>query len=68
MNELEFALKWLGIGQQVLQAGEGAWAAIKATLAEQGITGDTEALDRVIADAARRKALAEQDATGGGQN
>lgn len=64
MGELQTALKWLALGQQVIAAGAGPWAEIKAVMAAHGIEADTAALDAVIADADRRKALAEADAKG----
>ncbi len=62
MNELQTALKWLALGQQVFAAGAGPWSQIKDVLAANGIEADTAVLDAVIADADRRKALAEADA------
>ena len=61
---LQEVLKWLALAQQIKAAGEGPWNQIKAVLAANGIEADTAALDVVIADADRRKALAEADAKG----
>lgn len=55
-------IQWLTIGEQVFDKGATVWADIQKVLAAHGIAADTAALDAVIADAARRKALAEQDA------
>lgn len=55
-------MQWLGVLQQVEAAGSGAWDSVKAALAAHGIEADTAQLDAVIADAARRKALAEREA------
>lgn len=64
MNELETAMKWLALGQQIVQRGTAVWEQIKGVLAQHGIEADTVALDDVIADADRRKAQAERDAIG----
>jgi hypothetical protein len=61
--ELEAALKWLAFGQQVVTAGAGALAAVKAAAAANGVQADTAAMEAVIADAERRKKLAEEDAS-----
>lgn len=63
MVELEAALKWLAFGQQVVTAGAGALAAVKAAAAANGVQADTAAMEAVIADAERRKKLAEEDAS-----
>jgi hypothetical protein len=64
VNELQTALAWLSLGQQVITAGEDVWNQIKGVLAANGIEADNAHLDAVIADAARRKAQAEADARG----
>lgn len=61
---LAAVLQWLDIAQQIEAKGEGVWTAIKAVLVDHGIEADTAALDAAIADAARRKALAEHEAAG----
>jgi hypothetical protein len=58
------ALQWIQVGQKVIQAGAPVLAEIKATMARHGIEADTSALDAVIVDAARRKAIAEAEAKG----
>ena len=55
-------LQWLGLLQQIEQKGAAVFASVKKALADHGIEADTSALDEVIADAARRKALAEREA------
>lgn len=62
MNELQSVLQWLAIGQQVVQAGAGVMAQIRSVLEANGIEADTAALDQVIADADRRRAIAEREA------
>ena len=62
--DLQAALQWLGVLQQVVNAGGSVYAQIKGVLAANGIEADTAALDVVIADAERRRAQAEQDAKG----
>lgn len=64
MNELETAMKWLALGQQIVERGTLVWEQIKLVLSQHGIEADTVALDAVIADADRRKAQAEADARG----
>lgn len=59
---LQAIFQWLALLQQLEQKGSAAFAAVKQVLATHGIEGDTAALDAVIADAARRKALAEAEA------
>lgn len=56
-------LQWVGLIQQLAPR----WAQFKAFLAENGIAEDTAALDAVIIDAERRKAIAEAEAAGGSQ-
>jgi len=58
-------LAWIQLGQQVWEAGEPAFRAIKAALTPHGIEMDDSLLNAVIADAAARKARAEADAAGG---
>ena len=58
MPTLLIALQWLQVGQQVIAAGAGVWSQIQAVLRSNGIEADTSALDEVIADAERRKAIA----------
>jgi hypothetical protein len=60
--ELQAALSWLGVLQQVIDAGGGVMSEIKGVLSAHGIEADTAALDVVIADAERRRAQAEADA------
>lgn len=60
-------LQWFTLLQQIVDKGEEAWGPVKAILAAHGIEADTSALDDVIVDAARRKALAEREAAGGGE-
>lgn len=55
-------LQWLAIAQQIEAKGADAWAQIKQSLTDNGIDADTSELDAVIADAARRKALADSEA------
>lgn len=62
MNGLQAALQWLALGQQVVAAGAGVLGQIQDVLKANGIEADTAALEQVIADADRRKALAERDA------
>lgn len=57
-------IQWIGIGQKVFEAGKPAWESVKAALAAHSIEEDTAALDKVIEDADRRKALAEHEAEG----
>lgn len=64
MDQLQIALQWLALGQQVFAKGEAVWNQIKGVLSANGIEADTAALDQVIADASRRKAQAERDAAG----
>jgi len=51
-------LQWISIGQQVIEKGAPAWAAVKVVLASHSISSDTSALDEVIADADRRRQVA----------
>lgn len=55
-------MQWITLGQQVFEKGASAFNAVKAALAANGIEADTAELDKVIADADRRKALAENEA------
>jgi len=55
-------IQWITIGQKVFEAGKPAFDAVKAALAAHTIEADTDALDKVIEDADRRKALAEHEA------
>lgn len=55
-------IQWLTIGDQVFDKGQAVWSDIRKVLEAHGIAADNAALDAVIADAARRKALAQQDA------
>lgn len=57
-------INWISLGEKVFNAGKPAWDSIKAALAAHGIEEDTAALDKVIEDADRRKALAEHEAEG----
>lgn len=55
-------IQWIAIFDQIRQRGGTVFSQIKTVLAANGIDADTSALDEVIADAARRKALAEREA------
>ena len=61
---LDDAVKWLQFGQAIMAQGLGAWNAIKAAAAANGVEADTAALDAVIVDAARREEIARRDAEG----
>lgn len=63
-EQLAAAIQWLALGQQVVAGGEALWKELKGVLTSHGIDADNAALDRVIVDAARRKAQAEADAAG----
>jgi hypothetical protein len=56
------ATAWLALGEQVFAGGTALWNKVKATLVDNGYTGDTTVLDGLIADSERRKALAAADA------
>jgi len=58
------AIQWLALASQIMNGGEALWNKIKGVLAEHGIEADTSTLDGIIADAARRRAMAEADAKG----
>lgn len=58
-------LQWITLGEKLIAAGEGPLNAVLAAAAAHGITQDTAALNAVILDAERRKALAAADASGG---
>lgn len=62
--DMQAAIKWLVIGQQVFERGREVWEPIKAVLDANGIATDNVALDKVILDAERRKAQAQRDANG----
>lgn len=62
MNEFAAVMQWIALGQQAIAKGAEVMAQIKGVLAANGIEADTAALDAVIADADRRKKLAEDDA------
>ena len=62
MGNLAALFKWIELGQQIVQAGLPALAAVKAALAANGIEADTAALEAVIEDAEKRKAEAEASA------
>ena len=64
MTDLKAAMDWLAFGQAVFSAGTAAWTRVKDAASEAGIVHDTAALDAVIEDAERRKALAQHDANG----
>ena len=64
MDPLNQAIAWLALAQQLEHAGEGLWNDLKRVLDQHGVEADTETLDGIIADAARRKALAQADAAG----
>jgi hypothetical protein len=55
-------LEWFALGEKVIAGGTAVIAAIKKAAVDNGIDADTAALNEVSADAARRKALAEQEA------
>lgn len=57
-------IQWIGIGQQIIASGSGLYSQIMGILRANGIQADTSALDEVIADADRRKAIAEAEARG----
>lgn len=57
-------IQWITIGEQVWQKGEGLWNQIKQVLADNGIDADTSKIDESIADADRRKGIAENEARG----
>jgi hypothetical protein len=59
----EQMMAWLRIGQRVFEAGRPAIDAILQVLATHGIEGENVLLDTAAADAVRRKALAERDAS-----
>jgi len=56
-------VQWIQLGQQVVAAGSGLWMQISAILKTHNIEADTSALDEVIADADRRRALAAAEKT-----
>ena len=57
-------IQWITLGEKVFHAGKPAFDAIKAALAAHGVEADTEQLDKVIEDAARREAIAKAEAEG----
>lgn len=57
-------IKWIGVLQQIQAKGKPAIDAVRAALAAHGIEADNALLDGVIADDARREALARRDAAG----
>jgi hypothetical protein len=60
---MEFAaiFQWIALGQKVMAGGSAVYASVKAALAAHGIEADTDQLDAVIADAEKRKAMAEAE-------
>ena len=62
--DVQAILQWIGVLQRIQASGGTAYAEIKGVLAAHGIEADTAALDAVIADASRRKAIAQREATG----
>lgn len=60
---LEQMIAWLRVGAKVFAAGKPAVDAILATLAAHGIDAENALLDTAAADADRRKALAEREAS-----
>lgn len=59
---LSALMQWITLGQSVVDKGAAAMAAVKAAAAAHGIEQDTAALDAVILDAERRKAIAQHEA------
>lgn len=57
-------LQWIALFDKI-KANAKVFDQIKGVLAANNIEADTAALDEVIADATRRKALAEREAAGG---
>ena len=54
--------EWIALGEKVLAAGADVLAAVRAAAGTYGVASDTAHLEAVIADAERRKALAESEA------
>lgn len=59
--------QWISLFGAVYAGGEKLWSDIKGVLANHGIQADTDALDAVIADAARREGIAREQALGGSE-
>ena len=57
-------LEWIALGEKLIEAGKGPFNAVMATVATHGVTQDTTALDAVILDAERRKAIAAGEVAG----
>lgn len=57
-------LEWIALGEKLISTGTGAIDAVKAAAAARGVEQDTAALDAVILDAERRKAIAAGEAAG----
>jgi hypothetical protein len=67
MFSLATLTQLLGLWQRILDAesrGVQVWQTIKAAVPDQGAESDTAALDAVIADAQRRRDIAEREANG----
>jgi hypothetical protein len=63
-NTLDALFQWFSVFQKIVLAPSAVFTDIKRVLAAHGIEADTAALDAVIADASRRKAIAQREAAG----
>jgi hypothetical protein len=57
--------QWITLGYALFEKGSAAWTRVKEAAAAEGIEGDNSELDRVAADADRRREISEREAAGG---
>jgi hypothetical protein len=60
--EIEAILSWVSLLPKLIDAGGAVYAEIKTILTDNGIDHDTTSLDAAIADADRRKSIADAEA------
>lgn len=56
--------QWIALGEFLIKKGSDAWNSVREAAKAAGYDGDTSELDKVIADADRRKGIARGEAGG----
>ena len=64
MNPLAI-YQWITLGYQLFEKGTEAWTRVQNAMRAEGVEADNSELDRVAADADRRRAISEKEAAGG---
>jgi len=57
--------QWITLGYQLFEKGTDAWQRVQTALKNEGVDADNSELDRVAADADRRREISEREAAGG---